>query len=289
MTDIYQTIGACIRRARENLKMSQADLAARLGFQSAATISYYETGERKISIVDLQRIAQTLGLPVESFLGKGVNVEDTRYLRFRALQVRPTARDAVVSFLAFARANGVPSSPALRVYSRLQPREAAIRLLSEADITEPPVSPAAISIHLGVPVYEWNFPDEISGLVVCEGGKVCIGINEEHSKVRQRFSTAHELGHLVLDWEQDLFVDFEGVESVPRYENDAEYLEQEKRANWFAADLLMPSAWLREDFAEHQANLPLLSKRYEVSQQALWFRLLSLKLIEVEQPEDNCP
>ena len=291
MSSIYQTIGARIRRARESLKMSQADLAIKLGYQSSTTISYFEAGERKISIQDLQRVARTLGLPLEYFMEEEISPEDAQYLRFRAIQVRPAARDAVVSFLAFTRANGAEPSEILRRHSqhqgRHEPRQVASRLLKEMGIIQAPVSPEAVADYLKVPVYTWDFPDEISGMVVCERSRLCIGVNEAHPKVRQRFSTAHELGHLLLEGEQDMFVDFIGVEQVPHHADEALYLDQEKRANWFAADLLMPAPWLQNDFHEHGADLPLLARKYEVSQQALWFRLLSLKLVDAEPMQDQ--
>ena len=289
MSHIYQMIGMRIRRARETLKMSQAELAAKLGFQSSSTISYYELGERKISIVDLQKIAQVLGLPVNHFLQDETNVADAQYLRFRAQQVQPAARDAVVRFLAFARANGNAVSPLIRAYANLKPKEASSRVLAQASIREAPVLPEVVADHLGVPVYTWAFPDEISGLVVCSNNKVCIGVNELHAQSRQRFSAAHELGHLLLEGGHDLFLDFAEVEAVPWYhiDEDVKHQEQEKRANWFAADLLMPAAWLEKDYRQHEADLPALARKYGVSQQALWFRLLSLKLIQ-EQAQEGC-
>lgn len=70
MTDtLYREIGRRIRRARENLGISQEDLARRLDYSSPATISHFEAGERRISIVDLQRIAAILGLPTAYFFG----------------------------------------------------------------------------------------------------------------------------------------------------------------------------------------------------------------------------
>jgi len=67
---IYREIGRRIRRAREQLNLSQEELARRLNYQSPATISYFEAGERKVSIADLQRIASILGLPLGYFLNE---------------------------------------------------------------------------------------------------------------------------------------------------------------------------------------------------------------------------
>jgi Zn-dependent peptidase ImmA (M78 family)/transcriptional regulator with XRE-family HTH domain len=277
-SDLYQAIGLRIRRTREKQGMSQQELAQKMGYSSSATISHFEAGERKISIADLQRVAQILSLPVEYFLQDEVKSVQNQVLRFRALEeIRPTARETVVEFLLFAQKQGsiCPNLPPN--IKKLEPGKAAKRILEEVGIKQPPVSPREVADKLGVPVFEWDFPDEISGVFISDEGKVCIGVNEAHPRVRQRFSVAHELGHLVLDGEQSFF-DFIGVESVPLSESpDHETLE--RKANQFAAALLMPSDWIQKDVHENGQDIIWLSKRYEVSQQALWFRLLNLKLV----------
>lgn len=97
--------------------------------------------------------------------------------------------------------------------------------------------------------------------------------------VRQRFSIAHELGHLIYSQAEQLFVDFSDME-MAAYNMDSVQRTIETRSNQFAADLLMPREWLRKDFSHPDLDISLLAKRYEVSEQALWFRLLNLKLIE---------
>jgi Zn-dependent peptidase ImmA (M78 family) len=56
--------------------------------------------------------------------------------------------------------------------------------------------------------------------------------------------------------------------------------QNEREANNFAAELLMPEERLVHEAAEH--SLARLAKRYEVSQEAMSFRLLNLGL---RQPE----
>ena len=284
MSGIYQIIGSRIRRTRESLKLSQAELAVQLGYQSAATISHFEAGERKVSIADLQRISQVLHVPLEFFLLESGETEISQYYRFRARELRPALRETVAGFLSFAHANSSEISPRLQELRALEPRQAAAQLLEWASIQEPPVSPTTIAEYLNIAIYEWDFPDEISGIAVAQMGRGCIGVNEAHPRVRQRFTAAHELGHLVRDWEQSLRFDFVGVEPVPQSEDEQ---IQETWANWFAADLLMPAIWLRRDVHNMgEINMVHLAKRYDVSQQALWFRLLSLKLVDEEHKTD---
>jgi transcriptional regulator with XRE-family HTH domain len=60
-------IGPRIKARREELKLSQEDLSARLGFKDRQTLSTIETGERRVSAEELLRASQLLQKPVEFF------------------------------------------------------------------------------------------------------------------------------------------------------------------------------------------------------------------------------
>lgn len=61
-------IGRRIKQARENAGISQEELAASLKYKSPATISHFETGARKINIIDLRRLSIILGVSLESLI-----------------------------------------------------------------------------------------------------------------------------------------------------------------------------------------------------------------------------
>lgn len=71
-------IGRRIREARESAEKSQKDLAEALGFESATAISLIESGERKIKVEDLEKIAEFLHRDVKYFLG----IEEKADIRF---------------------------------------------------------------------------------------------------------------------------------------------------------------------------------------------------------------
>lgn len=274
--ELYQRIGQRIKIAREQLGLSQSDLATQLGYSSAATVSHFESGLRKISIEDLFRIADVLQLPVEYFYNQ-TNASPKQAIRFRATEVRPSVRSEVNAFLAFAQQHSQKPLPVSALIEETRPSETAEKLLVHLRLSEPPVDPELIAQKLNVPVFEWSLPDEISGLFVRDRELVCIGLNQSHSKVRQRFTIAHELGHFVFSNEEDLFVDFIDSNTEIRSKDQ----NAERRANYFAAGLLMPRSWLKKDFEQYGSDgLPALSRRYQVSEQAMWFRLLNLKLVE---------
>lgn len=274
--ELYQRIGQRIKIAREQLGLSQSDLAAQLGYSSSATVSHFESGLRKISIEDLFKIANVLQLPVDYFYNQ-TDRPPKQAVRFRATEVRPSVRSEVNAFLAFAQQHGQKPTLISPLGVESSPSETAEKLLRRLRISEPPIYPEIIAQKLNVPVFEWNLPDEISGLFVRNDELVCIGVNQSHAQVRQRFTVAHELGHFVFSNEEELFVDFVDNGSEIRSKDQ----NAEKRANYFAAGLLMPRSWLKRDFDQYGSDaLATLSRRYQVSEQAMWFRLLNLKLVK---------
>jgi repressor LexA len=67
----FKRIGQRIKEAREQNRMTQSELGKLLGYTSVA-ITNYEKGKRKISIDDLEKIAQVTGKPLTFFLGDNI-------------------------------------------------------------------------------------------------------------------------------------------------------------------------------------------------------------------------
>ncbi len=65
---IYQKIGAKIREAREETKMSQKELASKSGYESDIAIYLIESGERKVPRDKLEKIAKILCKNIDFFL-----------------------------------------------------------------------------------------------------------------------------------------------------------------------------------------------------------------------------
>ncbi len=80
-------------------------------------------------------------------------------------------------------------------------------------------------------------------------------VNSTAPKVRQRFTMAHELGHIIIPWHiGTLIADVaDGIElSQSEHEAAYAYWELEKEANRFAAELLMPQEWLSEQVPRYE-------------------------------------
>lgn len=279
--EVDLAIGARIRRAREKAGLSQQELAQRLGYSSPATVSNMEAGERRITVSDLSSVSEALGVSLEHLLPLAPADTSSRQFSLRAVgiqNINPSARRAVVAFLTFAETHAQRCARLPAGLQRKQPGAAASAILHLASATAAPISPTDVARQLAIPVFDWSFGDEISGIFVNFGGRTAIGVNEDHPPVRQRFTVAHELGHFVYADHDAIVFDYLGRERGFSFEMP-ENADSERTANQFAADLLMPADWVREDVARHGPDLTLLRRKYAVSEQAMWFRLLSLHLV----------
>ena len=128
--------------------------------------------------------------------------------------------------------------------------------------------------------------DRNSGLIARKNAKVIIGVNSLHHPNRQRFTVAHEIGHMLLHADQPLIVDGQGFALIGERREGGDS-PREIEANAFAAALLMPADWLVAAIKSNQfdltdendAGVRRLAERFGVSQQAMMFRLINLRLV----------
>lgn len=156
------------------------------------------------------------------------------------------------------------------------------RLLQLAGVNEPPVPVERIARLLGAQLRYVPFEGDLSGLLFQEQGRIIIGVNELHPKARQRFTIAHELGHLELHHQSELHIDH-NYRILLRSERSSQAIDPEEiEANTFAAELLIPQAMLEKDIGEQAIDyeddemIRTLARRYKVSLQAMIFRLTNL-------------
>ncbi len=154
-------------------------------------------------------------------------------------------------------------------------REKAQSLLKMALIKEAPVDLTRIAEQLGFMIIPYPFPDKRKGMVFIEGGIRAIGINEKHPITLQRYTIGHEFGHFVNGHRHE---DNQFIEDELKYANH--HFQQEKEADAFSSELLMPLEFLKKDLAEIGLDISTLKEKYQVSEQALWIRLISTRLAE---------
>ena len=156
-------------------------------------------------------------------------------------------------------------------------------LLTKFDIQAPPVPVRRLARECGACIVRVSGrDDDIDGFLYRVGDEAVIGINRDQASVRQRFTIAHELGHLLLHERNRVHVD-RGFRVRLRSSVSREGIDRdEMEANRFAAELLMPIGFLRADLEEWELDLAddrqlrTLARRYGVSTQALAIRLNSL-------------
>lgn len=165
------------------------------------------------------------------------------------------------------------------------------QLLIEHDLDRAPIPVEKLAQRMGAQVVYQPFKDGMmSGVLVQEKGKpALIGVNAEHSRNRQRFTIAHELGHLVMSSDHAMFVDRVALDfrHATLSGKSSKEVELEAEANAFAAELLMPYSIIEEDIErlEHvdlldDDTIRELASKYQVSQQALLYRLINLGYLE---------
>lgn len=95
-----------IRQERAYVGLSQADVAQALGIPRAA-VSALETGKRRVSGLELGRLAELFGTSVDRLLGREVPADETTAALFRATKsLTDTDRAQVLRFAEFLRGAG---------------------------------------------------------------------------------------------------------------------------------------------------------------------------------------
>jgi Zn-dependent peptidase ImmA (M78 family) len=146
-----------------------------------------------------------------------------------------------------------------------------------------------IARSYGIKIIEEPGADTLSGFLLrdSDADDAVIGVNKNHPLTRKRFTVAHELGHYLLHRYEGFH--FDGVENGLQLRFRDEKSQEgtdvdEREANLFAAELLMPADFIRSDVQKlgtvdllgDTKKLEEMAKRYKVSSQALTIRLTNL-------------
>lgn len=162
-------------------------------------------------------------------------------------------------------------------------KEIVTKLTEEHSINSVPVDIEKLAILVGAEVKRDNFEDTLAGFIYLQGDMKLIGVNASDSLQRQRFTIAHELGHMHLDKEAVSYDRDFAVKMRDEHSKDGTD-PIEINANLFAAELLMPEDKLRQDVAklgnqidpEDDEKIGMLAERYAVSRMAMTVRLTNL-------------
>lgn len=165
----------------------------------------------------------------------------------------------------------VPIRPLTRTEAFRIAELQALRFLDAVGATEPPVREETISGLPRVHV-ERISPLPVSGATHWEHGHWLILLNGGEPLVRQRFSLAHELKH-ILD-HRFIHVLYQRIPEGQR----ADFVEQV--CDYFAGNVLVPRPWLKRAWGDGIQDPARLAARFGVSQLAIQVRLAQIGLGE---------
>lgn len=272
------SVGGRIRLGRKAGGLSQRALAKKCGL-SAMAISKYERDTIMPSSSSLLAIARALGVTAE-FLLRSTEVRFSPPL-FRCRRSLPAKQQAAVlakaqehveryveleDLLNVAPMFSVPNCANFRIQSLESVEEVASGLRSDWDLGKGPIENLmeVLEEH-GIKVAVVDAYSAFDALVVevpNEGPVIVVKKGEEGD--RQRFTLAHELGHLIV--------------------NHGEDVDAEKVANRFAGAFLVPREVAIAELGQHRSRLRLeelceLKRKYGMSIAAWIYRAKDLGIV----------
>lgn len=241
----WDEIGARIREARLAGRLSQQRLAELIGMERSM-LTKVESGDRRIDVLELHRLATALDLPLGHFLSRplGVLSRRTELRTIPTDEVEPQSTSDAYRIEALLGEwcrevqqlveLGTLTPPRQASYpGRVDTIDAAVdaarwlrRQLGEG--SEPITSMSEFAERAGQYILVRDIPGDGASVIDGDVAVAIVGLRGEAG--RRRATAAHELGHLVLGDE---------------YSNDvavnASRAERESLINAFAAEVLLPA------------------------------------------------
>lgn len=291
--DVRRRLAERIRSRREQIHLTQAQLAERLGFASSQIISSLERGERDVKAVELASIAKALRCDLFDLLTK--DFDEPAVVAWRE---RPDngAEDQAARFLQLCQWYALaeewsgeehtcdlpdvwaPSGPLTHMWARAIAEDVRHKLglgsIPAASLYQ------TLEERCGVKIFHFR---DLHGSAACARGAFGAGVALNASEVpwRRNFSLAHELFHLVT-W--DILEPEQAVMS------NTWSTHIEKLANAFASSLLLPESAILESLDAHSdehtitwRGLVEVAREFDVSTEALLWRFVSLNVLEDDQ------
>lgn len=279
------TLGMRIRAARDRLHVTQLQLAASSSLDRSA-LAKIESGSRRVTALELARIAAALDVRIEAFVQDPVPAIASYRNRLEPGTGSP-ALDTVVERITrnveFLGNNGGLSLPAIEHLDHPQSDTAAedaartVRGWMGLDALQPAWDLQGLVERLGLLTFSLHLgPDTADAAsIALPSGAVAL-INGASHVGRRRMSAAHELGHFVfadeytIDW---------------RVAGATELSSLEGRIDRFARAVLLPVAGITQQWGELRATsdsirLPAVrvASTFRVDMATLARRLLELGL-----------
>lgn len=275
-------IGRNLKRIRL-LKNLSLEKAGNLLNMSAPAVAKYEKGQIVPNSEKLIEFANAYSVKVLDLL-KSYNTPEMKFNAFRKKQrlqgqnlelLKEIIQNKVADYLEVIELNEIKSSNiklkkySCDIFEDAEDAADSFRKDYELSINQPISDLINILENLGIIIIQIDNSDErfsdFDGLSEIVNGIPIIVLLKDEDGARQRFTIAHELGHLVLNIKN-------------------EQLDEEKMCNKFAGALLMPKNAVIKEFGNSRFNisyyeLTAFKREYKVSMAAIVYRLKELNII----------
>ena len=273
-------IGERIARAREELGLTQAELAAQVRGIERTAVAKIESGRRKISAGELVRLAEALDRPIDWFVSDSPPAVVSRrndpaaggQSRLLDRTIERLARD--VEFLEGEGILRAVGNPRLELPETLDEAErAALEVRRWMNAPSGPLLDLQRYCEIvGLLAFSLDLGEEGRDAAYVAVGRWGVAlINGYVDPGRRRFNLAHELGH-------HLFADAYAPEVTISAGN-----ETEQMVNAFAIHLLLPRAQLHQtwnSFQDIRLAAVAVGVRFRTSWTAVISHLKNLGLID---------
>jgi Zn-dependent peptidase ImmA (M78 family)/DNA-binding XRE family transcriptional regulator len=244
-------IGERIKKARTAAGLPLRELAEKAGV-SAMAISKYETGKSTPSSGVLLSLSNALGVPVEYFLRtERVELEEVEYRKHTKLpkkllrQIEGDVIEQVERYLELEhvfptlpiKPFKIPDNLPERINDYADIEVVADRVREAWDLGSNPIPELTDTLEEnGIKVFQTKLfhGNRFDGLAATVNGMPIIVVGEEWPGDRQRFTLAHELGHLLMKG---------------RLSNA---LDEEKASNRFAGAFLVAKSVVFNELGQHR-------------------------------------
>lgn len=281
-----------LKWAREYRNLTVTDLAEQINIKKQ-TVSAYETGKIKPSEKILLKISDILNFPVQFFFNNQFQTNPPQLLSFRKKastsknQIKSVYRisellsgivDFVEGFVDLPSSNlpvfDIPNIESLE--DEQIENFAGITRECLGLSTTPIQNLTHVLEENGVIISFVDTDSKIDGFSCFKNGRPIIILSKENkTAVRQRFSLAHELAHIILH---------KNCSSEEIFSNDKLHKIIERQADIFASAFLMPSdSFINDVISPHIYILERIKKKWGVSIQAMISRLFHLNVISKNQ------
>ena len=158
------------------------------------------------------------------------------------------------------------------------PREVVVGLLNELNMTSiEELDIVRVAEHLKIDI-RYERLDGCAANIIGVGEHAIVTVNQTSTHGRKRYSIAHEIGHWIYDKGRGMYL-CETKDLNAPWSARAKTSPAERRANRFAAELLMPREWFRDAVKDQEASFDTveqIAEDFETSRTSTAIRLVEL-------------